>query len=134
MNTTAGRNRNNEHGGGPLVTELTSVRFASLARRLNEASRGLGLACPGFRSPPKRPGCRRTIRWERDGSATVSVALRGRPTIAVVADMVDGVVAAGRLRGRDAAVARDALWAAMAEQLEGERDDGSGHVPDRSAA
>ena len=105
---------------GPAGSELTSLRFAALARRLNEVSRRLGVPCPGFRSPPKRPGCRRTIRWERDGSATVSVALRGRPAVAVANDMIDGVVAAGRLRGVDAASTRDELWSALAQLLDGE--------------
>jgi len=50
----------------------------------------------------------------------VSVALRGRPGVAVVADMVDGVVAAASLTGSEAAVAREALWSVAAALLEDE--------------
>ena len=60
------------------------------------------------------PGRVRTIRRHGDGSATVSVVLRGRPWAAVVADMIDGFAAVND--DPDHAL-RDQLWAA-AEQLE----------------
>jgi hypothetical protein len=44
----------------------------------------------------------------------VAVALRDRPWPAVVADMVEGVVAANRLSGVRADAARTTLWAAVA--------------------
>lgn len=44
---------------------------------------------------------------------TVAVALKGRPWSAVVADMIDGVVAANRLQGVKADRARAALWLAV---------------------
>jgi hypothetical protein len=40
--------------------------------------------------------------------------------VAVLADMVEGVVVANRLRGPTADRAREALWAAVAAELEGE--------------
>jgi hypothetical protein len=43
----------------------------------------------------------------------VAVALRDRPWPAVVADMIEGVVAANRLAGVRADRARTALWAAV---------------------
>ena len=101
-----------------LSTELTSVRFATVARCLNSAARSLNLKASGFRSPPSRPDVQRSIRRERDGSFTISVQLRGRPGVAVMGDMIDGVVVAAKLEGSKAASLRDKLWSAVATELE----------------
>ncbi len=97
--------------GGP-VGELSSLRFAAVARELGQTARRQGIDVPAFRSPPRSPGIRRAIRRERDGSTTVSVMLRGRPAVAVVADMIDGMVAAAQLGDIEAGPIRDELWAA----------------------
>ena len=93
--------------------EPTSLRFARLARSLGEAARAQGLRAPSFRSPPRLPGVSRSI-MRRGPGVTVAVALRDRPWAAVVADMVEGVVAANRLAGVGADRARAALWEAVA--------------------
>lgn len=98
--------------GGP-VEELSSLRFAAVARELGQTARRRGMGVPAFRSPPRSPGMRRAIRRERDGSTTVSVMLRGRPAVAVVADMIDGMVAAAQLGDVEAGAVRDELWAAV---------------------
>jgi hypothetical protein len=97
--------------------EPTSLRFARLARSLAEAARAQGLRAPTFRSPPRLAGVTRSIA-RRGPTVTVAVALRDRPWPAVVADMVDGVVAANRLAGVRADRARAVLWAAVAEGTE----------------
>lgn len=97
--------------GGP-VGELSSLRFAAVARELGQAARRRGMEVPAFRSPPRSPGVRRAIRREQDGSTTVSVMLRGRPAVAVVADMIDGMVAAAQVSDVEAGAVRDELWAA----------------------
>ncbi len=94
---------------------MTSLDFAESARRLSEAARQVGQAAPGFRSPPRSPGCRRSIRRRRGGEAVIAVQVKDRPSVAVLADMVDGVIAANRLVGRPAADLRDHLWAAVAD-------------------
>lgn len=94
--------------------EITSLRFAEAARRLGETARRDGLDVPVFRSPPRSRQLTRSIRRRGDGSATVSVVVRGRPWPAVLADLIEGVVAANRLDGAAAASARDSLWAAVA--------------------
>jgi hypothetical protein len=91
--------------------EPTSLRFARLARTLGEAARAQGLRAPSFRSPPRLAGVSRSI-VRRGPGVTVAVALRGRPWPAVMADMVEGVVAANRLAGVPADHARAALWQA----------------------
>jgi len=90
-----------------------SIDFARAARRLSDAARAVGLTPPDFRSPPAAPGARRTLRRRPDGGAVVAVRLRGRPWPAVLADMIDGVLAANPVDGPAADVARDALWKAV---------------------
>lgn len=86
------------------------MRFAAVARALAAAARREGWSCPAFRSPPGLVGVSRTIRRRSDGAVTVAVVLRGRPWAAVIADMVEGVVAANRLRGTAADGCRTTLW------------------------
>jgi hypothetical protein len=70
----------------------------------------LGLDPPAFRSPPRLLGVDRTIRRRADGGTVVAVVLRGRPWPAILADLVEGVVAANGLAGAEADRARKALW------------------------
>ena len=97
------------------MTGAVSIEFARAARKLGEAARRGGWQVPSFRSPPNGPG-RRTLR-RRGGGAVVAVALHGRPWLAVLADMVEGVVAANGLQGAAAADCRDALWGALEHAL-----------------
>ncbi len=92
--------------------EATSLRFAAAARSLGHAARLRSLVVPGFRSPPGLEGVHRTLRF-RGGVPTVAVQLKGRPWSAVVADMIEGVVAANGLAGAKADRARAALWLAV---------------------
>ncbi|MDH3753268.1 MAG: hypothetical protein OEU32_05285 [Acidimicrobiia bacterium] len=92
--------------------EATSLRFAAAARDLGEVARAGGLELPAFRSPPRRQGLRRSIR-RAAGGVTVSVVLRERPWLAVMADMVDGIIAANELAAPEADEWRDRLWAAL---------------------
>lgn len=96
---------------------MTSLDFAEAARRLGAAARSAGHVAPGFRSPPRVAGCSRSIRRRRNGQAVVAVSLKGRPIAGVVADMVDGVVAANCLDGARASELRDLLWTSVAEMV-----------------
>ena len=93
------------------------MQFARTARALTSAAHGLGLMSPTFRSPPRAHAVRRTIRRRPDGVPTVSIAVRGRPWPAVVADMVDGVVLANDVDDAAAGQLRDALWAAIDQEV-----------------
>ncbi len=103
-------------GGGPRPLSggddgsrfgLNSMEFAEAARRLNRACARLGVACPAFRSPGG--GSKgRTLRRRSDGSVLVSVLIRQRPAVSVLADMVDGVLAANGMGGEVGM--RDELW------------------------
>jgi hypothetical protein len=91
----------------------STVQFAAAARALAAAARRFGLAAPTFRTPPRLVGLDRTVRRHHRGGV-VSVRVRGRPWVAVLADMVDGVVALNRLDARRANRARADLWEAVA--------------------
>ena len=85
----------------------SAVQFAAAAQALGRASQALGLVPPSFRFPPRIPRAARTLRRRR-GRCVVSVVVRGRPWVAVQADMIEGVVAANRLAGAEADRARTA--------------------------
>jgi hypothetical protein len=94
------------------MTNTTAVQFADAARSLARATRARGLSTPTFRSPPRLPGVDRSLRRQGD-HAVVAVRLRGRPWVAVAADMVEGVIVANRLEGQSALRLRGALWSAL---------------------
>ena len=91
--------------------ESQSVQFGEAARALASRAKSLGLTTPVFKSPPRIVGVSRTIRHRPDGQAVISVAFRGRPWNAVLADMIDGVLQVNELSGAAASRARDDLWA-----------------------
>ncbi|MGI9598472.1 MAG: hypothetical protein ACR2QK_20065 [Acidimicrobiales bacterium] len=119
------------------VDELTSIRFAQIARQVNQAAKDQSLRPPAFRSPPRAPGLRRSIKRRPDGSATFSVSLRGRPAVAVVADMIDGVMAANEPCSTRSAEIRDRLWSAATPFLSFQVEAAAGRTytdPGRRAA
>jgi hypothetical protein len=96
-----------------VTVSSSSISFSSLARALAAEVRRHGLALPSFSSPPRVAGARRTIRRLHGGGVMVSVQVRGRSVDEVLFDMVDGVVVANGLRGREAEGWRLALRAAV---------------------
>src|SRR5262245_37642435 len=94
----------------------TTLRFATAARVLGQEARARGLAAPGFRSPPRIPDANRTLR-RRPHGASVAVRLRGRPWATVLADMIEGVVAANDVAVAECDTLRAALWEAVGEAL-----------------
>ena len=95
------------------MTERHVWRFAEAGRRLAAAATAMGLQVPAFRTPPRVAGLDRTIRRGGDGSVLVSVRSRGRAWPAVLADMIEGVVAANGLDPPEAAHLRNDLWRAV---------------------
>jgi hypothetical protein len=93
----------------------SSIRFVRAVQALGAAARARGLVVPGFRSPPRLTGVQRSIRRFPNG-AMVAVVVRGRPWPAVLADLVEGVIAANALVGPAADSARSALWEALAAE------------------
>ncbi|MEN9823856.1 MAG: hypothetical protein ACO3AV_08375 [Ilumatobacteraceae bacterium] len=95
----------------PTAHTIT-LDFAQAARALGGEARRRGLVVPGFRSPPRIVGVDRSIRHHRNG-AVVAVRVKGRPFVAVLADMIEGVVAANHLKPPEADRLRSELWAAV---------------------
>jgi hypothetical protein len=96
--------------------EATTTEFALTARTLGRELRSRGLVAPGFRCPPRIVGVDRSLRrW--DGGATVSVRVKGRPLMAVVADMIEGSVVANKLVSPLADRLRSELWEAISPIL-----------------
>jgi len=116
---------------------LTTL-FTDAARVLADATHGLGLVVPGFRTPPRIVGVDRTIRrsvgsgnmstgdevttdqvssgvsaQRKATGGVVAVRLRDRPFTAVISDMIEGVIVLNRLAPPEADHARSALWAVM---------------------
>jgi hypothetical protein len=98
----------------PTAPAFNTLQFAAAASALTQASSRLGLVGPGFRCPPRLAGVDRSLRRRADGSAIVAVRVRNRPVAAVLADMIDGVLASNRVTGSTATTLRRALWDAVA--------------------
>lgn len=99
------------------MDEATTARFVHAARILGVQARERRLIAPGFRSPPRILGVSRTLRRWQAGGAQVAVLVRGRPWVAVLGDMVEGVVAVNSLKGAQADQLRTDLWRATEGSL-----------------
>jgi hypothetical protein len=95
-----------------FMQSASMSQFADGARSLSRAVRSRGLAMPSFRTPPRLAGIDRSIRRTATGSV-VAVRTRGRPWVAVAADMVEGVIVANALNSADAVRVRGAMWSAL---------------------
>lgn len=87
------------------MVALSPPEFAEVVRQLNRAATAAGMRMPGFASPPRLASAKRTIRWLPGDRALVAVRRHNRQPDAVVADMIEGVVAANRLSGSEAQAA-----------------------------
>ena len=87
---------------------------AGAGRVIGSAVKAMGFDAPGFRSPPRLVGVDRSIRRRpsADGSSTsvVSVRVKDRPWVAVLADMIEGVVAANEVVSPESDRVRTELW------------------------
>ena len=101
--------------GSALVT-IRYAQFAGAARILASQAHRHGLCPQGFRSPPRIVGVDRSLR-RFNNRVVVSVLLRGRPFVAVLSDMIEGVVVANELTGRNAENARTFLWSSVESLL-----------------
>ena len=94
------------------MTGGTTMMFATAARFLANEAQRCGLDAPGFRSPPRTLGVQRTLRRTEHGGV-VAVLVRDRPFVAVLADMIEGVIVVNRLSTPDADTIRTALWESL---------------------
>jgi hypothetical protein len=87
----------------------TTVEFSQAARLLGREARRRQLVAPSFRCPPRVVGAQRTVR-RHAGGVVVAVQVRDRPWLAVLADMIEGVVVANQLQPPTADRLRTELW------------------------
>ena len=99
------------------MVESQAVQFGEIARNVSNRARSLGLSSPVFKSPPRIVGVSRTVRRRDDGQAVVAVAFRNRPTGAVIADLIEGVLVVNELDGAQACRLRDDLWAPFSDSI-----------------
>lgn len=98
---------------------MTAADFATVAHALVDVTRAAGHQPPGFRTPPRIVGVDRTVtRRAGSTSAAVAVRIRERPWAAVVADMIDGVIAVNDLGPPEAGRLRGELWAAVSARAQ----------------
>ena len=95
----------------------TTARFAHAARTLTREARRRGLVAPSFRCPPRIVGADRTLR-RRPGGGVVSVRVRERPWPAVLADMIEGVIAVNGLSPPAATRVRTELWEEVTKDVD----------------
>jgi len=95
-----------------MSANQSTLDFAHAARQLGREARRRGLVAPSFRCPPRIVGVDRSIRRHPKG-VVVSVQLKARPWMAVLGDMIEGVVVANRLQPPHADRLRTELWALM---------------------
>lgn len=88
-----------------------------MARLVADAARATGLTPPTFKSPPANAELDRSLRWQPDGRCVVAVRAAGRPPADIVADLLEGVVAANKLTGNAAVKARAKLRAFVDERM-----------------
>ena len=94
------------------MERTSTMQFVAAARLISREVQRYGLEVPSFRSPPGVLGVNRTIRRRARGGV-VSVAVRERPFVAVLADMIEGVIVVNRLLSPEADQVRTALWAML---------------------
>ena len=99
-----------------MAINQSALDFAHAARLLGCEARRRGLVAPSYRSPPRIVGVQRSLRRFPKGGATVAVQLKGRPWLAVLGDMIEGVVVANGLLPPHADRLRNDLWQAVGAQ------------------
>lgn len=96
------------------MAETSTTKFTAAARALAHATAEVGLAVPGFRSPPRIVGVNRTLKRAPSGEGgVVAVRLSGRPFTAAIGDMIEGVIVLNNLDATAADQVRSLLWRAM---------------------
>lgn len=97
-----------------MPVQHSALDFAHAAKALGREARRRGLVAPSFRCPPRVVGVARTLRRFENGGAVVAVQVKGRPWLAVLGDMIEGVIVANDLLPPQSDRLRNELWAAVA--------------------
>ena len=90
------------------MAESVSIQFSITVRTLGRIANQLGYVTPQFRCPPPSAQYQRSVRRNHD-DLSISIVIRGRPWLAVLADIVEGFVIANAKSGQDSEI-RNILW------------------------
>jgi len=96
-----------------MAANQSALDFANAARIIGREARKRGLVPPSYRCPPRIVGVQRSLRRYRGGGAVVAVQLKARPWLAVLGDMIEGVVVVNSLKPPHADRLRSDLWQAL---------------------
>lgn len=99
-----------------MAANQSTLDFAAAARQLGREARRRGLVAPSYRCPPRIVGVDRSVRRHPHG-VVVAVQLKNRPWLAVLGDMIEGVVVANRLAPPQADRLRTELWSAVGAEI-----------------
>jgi hypothetical protein len=103
-----------------MATNQSALDFAHAARLLGREARRRGLVAPSYRCPPRIVGVQRSLASLPEGRRGGGGAAQGRPWLAVLGDMIEGVVVANNLRPPQADRLRTDLWQVMGAQAGGD--------------
>ena len=91
------------------MAESISIKFSIAVRTLGRIADQLGYRIPQFRCPPPSAKYQRSVRKTGDENLSISIVIRGRPWLAILADIVEGFVIANIQSGQDSEI-RNILW------------------------
>lgn len=94
------------------MAESVSIQFSITIRTLGRIAHQLGYQTPQFRCPPPSAKYQRSVRRNND-VLSISIVIRGRPWLAVLADIVEGFVLANAKLVQDSEI-RNILWDCIA--------------------
>ena len=91
------------------MAESISIQFSIAVRTLGRIADQLGYRIPQVRGPPPSAKYQRSVRKTGDENLSISIVIRGRPWLAILADIVEGFVIANTQSGQDSEI-RNILW------------------------
>ena len=91
------------------MAESYSIKFVKVVRTLERIANQRGFNVPTFRSPPPTAKFQRTVKKQPDKKLIISIVVRERPWLAVLADIIEGFVLANKPSNRESEL-RDLLW------------------------
>lgn len=90
----------------------SSIFFGEVVNALSSQARRHGLSVPVFRSPPRIIGVTRTIYNSGEDKTVVAIATRQRANVAVVSDVIEGILESNSLDLIERMRSRELLWEA----------------------
>lgn len=95
------------------MAESYSINFLKVIRTLERIAGQRGFVAPSFRCPPPSAKFQRSLKKLKDDKVVVSIVVRDRPWLAVLADIVEGFVIANNSSEREPEL-RNLLWDSIA--------------------